>query len=103
MGSADLIGIVMPLGKFLALEVKRPGEKPSEAQAHWLALVRKAGGIAGVVTSVEEAISLVESAQQWRGEVCAACGGTCAVELVSGESARCNACGTDGRVWRKAR
>ena len=38
---------------------------------------RKAGGIAGVVTSVEEAISLVESAQQWRGEVCTTCGGTC--------------------------
>ena len=53
------------VARFLAVEVKRPGEKPSAAQAAWLDVVRRAGGIAGVVTGVEEAEMLVMKARAW--------------------------------------
>jgi hypothetical protein len=59
VGSADLIGILAPMGRFLALEVKRPGEKPTKEQELFLELVRKSGGVAAVVHSVEEALAVV--------------------------------------------
>lgn len=59
VGSADLIGMLAPQGRFLALEVKRPGEKPTKEQELFLELVRKSGGVAAVVTSVEEALAVV--------------------------------------------
>lgn len=74
VGSADLVGILsMPiesmeraLGVFFALEVKRPGQKARPEQDAWLALVRKRGGFAAVVHSVEEAKSALGRAR--RGE-----------------------------------
>lgn len=42
------------VARFLALEVKRPGEKLSPAQATFLDLVRAAGGIGERVESVEQ-------------------------------------------------
>lgn len=44
-GSSDLIGMLPPSGRFLAVEVKRPGERPTPAQVAWLAEVRLAGGV----------------------------------------------------------
>ena len=64
-GSADLIGLqCLPsgLGRFVALEVKRPGGRLSDAQAAWLAVVEQMGGLAGVVRSVEEAEALLRGA-----------------------------------------
>lgn len=55
IGSADLIGILAPTGRFFALEVKVPGRKAKPHQETWLSLVRSLGGFAAVVTSVEEA------------------------------------------------
>jgi hypothetical protein len=61
-GSSDLIGIVsvetingMPIGRFFALEIKKPGERPTKAQARFLDLVRSMGGAAGWTTSAEHA------------------------------------------------
>ena len=59
-GSSDIIGI-MPDGRFLAIEVKRPGKNPTPAQANFIEIVRKYGGIAGVVRSVEELDHLLRS------------------------------------------
>ena len=42
-------------GRFVALEVKQPGGKPTRLQEITLGKIREAGGIAAVVTSVEEA------------------------------------------------
>jgi hypothetical protein len=56
-GSADLIGICR--GRFVALEVKLPGQKPRPDQVNFLEHVKKMGGIAGVVTSPQEAIDLL--------------------------------------------
>lgn len=55
-GSSDLIGwtIRNKIAVFTAVEVKRPGEDPSDDQDKFLAAVRNAGGIALCVHSVEE-------------------------------------------------
>lgn len=72
VGSADLIGSVTvtrngspPFARAVAIEVKRPGEKPSEEQARWLAMAREAGWIVGIATSPEEAIDLIERGRRW--------------------------------------
>ena len=63
-GSADLIGLqCLPsgLGRFVALEVKRPGAPATPEQLNWLATVREMGGLADLVHSVEEADSLLRA------------------------------------------
>ena len=52
-GSSDIIGI-MPDGRFLAIEVKKPGKKPTPEQLNFIEVIRRHGGIAGVVHSPEE-------------------------------------------------
>jgi hypothetical protein len=49
----DLIGYVKPSGRFLGIEVKRPGETPSPDQLRVLAEINRGGGIAFWVDSVE--------------------------------------------------
>ena len=58
-----IIGARITLGLFVALEVKRPGEKADPHQLEWLASVRKVGGFACVVTSVEEARAAIKRAR----------------------------------------
>jgi hypothetical protein len=48
-------------GYFVGLEVKRPGRRATPLQAFTLEQIRQAGGIAGVVHSVEEALELLQS------------------------------------------
>lgn len=69
VGSSDLIGIVtMPdgTGRFLAFEVKTQRGGLTTEQTLFLQLVRKRGGFAAVVRSVEEATQAV--ARALRGE-----------------------------------
>lgn len=47
-------------GLFLAVEVKRPGKKPTMEQNGELAWIRKAGGIECVATSLSEVQALIE-------------------------------------------
>ena len=56
-GSADLVGCVN--GRFVGLEVKRPGETPRPDQALWANLVRAKSGLVETVTSVEDALAVV--------------------------------------------
>ncbi len=65
-GVADLICVVPPYGRFLAIEVKRPSTrgKLSKVQERWISVVRRFGGVAGVATSVDEAMALVEQARR---------------------------------------
>lgn len=66
LGTSDLICIVPP-GRFLGIEVKRPGYSPSDvrpAQRAWLDAVRKFGGISGIATCEAEALALVDEARQ---------------------------------------
>lgn len=54
-GCSDLLGILPSLGgKFLAVEVKRPGGVLTDLQSEFLAVVRAAGGIALCCSSIEE-------------------------------------------------
>lgn len=64
-GSSDLVGVVGPHGRFLAIEVKRAkGGKVSPQQERWLKWVRLYGGVSGVAKSVDEAMKLVEEARK---------------------------------------
>lgn len=51
-GLPDLIAVYR--GRTLALEVKRPGGKPTKLQQHELGKFAAAGAVTGVVTSVED-------------------------------------------------
>ena len=57
-GVPDIVGVYR--GRFFALEVKQPGNKPTVLQAAMLRQITAAGGIAAVVTSVEEARAALE-------------------------------------------
>lgn len=67
-GSADLVGILAPSGRFVALEIKTPTGRVSPEQTTWLALVRSRGGFAAVVRSVDEAIAAIERARAGASE-----------------------------------
>lgn len=60
-GSSDIIGM-MPDGRFLAIEVKRPGGKLTELQANFLNNVNDNGGVGMVVFSLEDLIDELERA-----------------------------------------
>ena len=53
-GASDLIGIDNTTGSFVAVEVKRPGEKPTAAQVNFSEHISKNGGKACVAHSAEE-------------------------------------------------
>lgn len=53
-GCSDAIGVLRPSGRFVAIEFKRPGEKPTPEQEGFLQRIRSQGGIALVVTGVED-------------------------------------------------
>lgn len=53
VGSGDVFAL-LPGGRFVSVEVKRPGGKPRPSQVLWADAVRAAGGAALVVTGVEE-------------------------------------------------
>ncbi|MGH2375921.1 MAG: hypothetical protein ACRDIC_20925 [bacterium] len=42
---ADYGGVLRGSGRYLAVEVKRPGASPTKEQARWLAAVNEAGGV----------------------------------------------------------
>lgn len=53
LGVADILG-VLDTGRFLAVEVKRPGGKTSPHQQEFLGKVSSLGGVACCVCSVDE-------------------------------------------------
>ncbi len=68
-GSADLVGILAPTGRLVALEVKtdRRGSKQTPDQENWGRVVREMGGVYEVVRSVEEALNVLEQARRPAG------------------------------------
>lgn len=53
-GSSDILGVLKPSGRFLAIEVKAPGAQPTIEQIAFLRMVRDAGGVAIVAESIED-------------------------------------------------
>lgn len=58
-GLSDLIGCTRD-GRFFALEIKMPGEKPRQNQLDYLESMRRYGAIAGWCDSIEGALKIVE-------------------------------------------
>jgi hypothetical protein len=58
-GLSDVIGQSIT-GRFIAIEVKREGEKPTEAQQSFLNMVAINGGIAGCAHSAQEAWDILD-------------------------------------------
>lgn len=65
-GVPDLVGTVE--GLFIGLEVKMPDGTVSPIQARTIEMIRAAGGIAEVVTSVEEAIAAVKGVEPFKAK-----------------------------------
>jgi hypothetical protein len=61
-GCSDIIGMLKS-GHFLALECKRPGNKPTEAQQAFLDRVSAHGGCSGYATSLEDCDAILDA---WR-------------------------------------
>lgn len=51
-GASDLLGIWR--GRFLAIEVKRPGGKLTDDQVRFLAMINQAGGVAFKAESIRD-------------------------------------------------
>ena len=66
-GSSDLIGIG-PGGRFIAIEVKTATGRLSKEQAMFIELVRRRGGFACVVRSVNEAQLALDRARRGESE-----------------------------------
>lgn len=67
-GVPDLLCIAPGSGRLVGIEVKRPGGtwKVTELQKQQIALIREAGGVAGVATCVEEALALLKEGEKAR-------------------------------------
>ena len=66
-GSSDLVGVLAPHGRWFALELKTASGRVTPEQTQWLSLVRRMGGFACVVRSVDEAKAALVRA---RGGAC---------------------------------
>jgi len=58
-GVADILGVYK--GRMLAIEVKRPGGKPTDYQITFINKVNQNGGIAFIATSVDDVISKLQN------------------------------------------
>lgn len=63
-GSADLVGVLAPCGRWFCLEVKIPGKTADKDQVKWGNLIKRLGGFYCVVTSVEEARNALDRARR---------------------------------------
>lgn len=52
-GGSDILGL-LPGGTFIAVELKRPGKKPTPKQQCFLDGVKRTGGVALVIHSIDE-------------------------------------------------
>ncbi len=65
-GFPDLIGAIPGNGRMVVIEVKRPGNIPTENQQHYLAVFKAAGAVAFWADSVEAALRQFEEALNGR-------------------------------------
>lgn len=57
-GEADITG-QMKDGRFLAIEIKMPGEKPSQSQLEFLNMIKTNNGVAGWTDSIDGAKAIL--------------------------------------------
>jgi hypothetical protein len=63
-GASDIVGIVKPRGRWLALEVKTGEAESTREQAAFLDMVNNFGGVGRVVRSVADAEAAVDEAHR---------------------------------------
>ncbi len=63
-GSGDIFVIVKPTGRLLSVEAKVACRKGTDNQEAWMAMVREAGGVAGVARSMADLDRLVAEAAE---------------------------------------
>lgn len=59
-GTPDILAVIS--GRFVAIEVKRPGGKPSKLQLAQLKRIEAAGGVAFVADSIDDVIKHLATA-----------------------------------------
>ena len=59
-GFPDLLGVIPGNGRVIVIECKRPGNKPTANQEHYLSLFRSWGGVALWADSVDSALAQFE-------------------------------------------
>lgn len=59
-GTADIVGMFKG-GRMFAFEVKRPGEKARDDQKEFLARIEKGGGLAAVVTGLDDVMEALKN------------------------------------------
>ncbi len=59
VGKLDISGFMKNGARYFEIEVKKPGKRPTEAQAARIAKVKANGGISGYVTSINEVAELI--------------------------------------------
>mgnify|MGYP001605390891 CR=1 FL=1 len=59
-GSPDTMGVLRG-GRFVAVEVKRPGQEPDPDQQAWIDRAKSAGALAGWVNSIDQLDVLINS------------------------------------------
>lgn len=57
-GLPDIMG-QLRTGHLFGIECKQPGNKPTEDQERFIDMIRQNGGLAGVATSVDEALEVL--------------------------------------------
>ena len=62
-GASDIFAILGPTGRFLAIETKRAGEKPTDAQEAFLQAVEAAGGLGIVAWTLDDVHEAIEGAK----------------------------------------
>jgi len=63
-GAADIIAIVGPAGRFLAIEVKGPKGRLSTQQEEWGSIVEMHGGVYVVAKSVADVMNALRRARE---------------------------------------
>lgn len=67
-GASDIIGCTKA-GRFLAIEVKQPGKKPTPEQKEFIEKVNASGGLAFVAYSVEDVVRELNASDATRKSV----------------------------------
>ena len=67
-GSADLVGILSPTGRWFCLEVKTAKGATLDDQLRWHALARKFGAFVAIARSPEEARAALDRARRGESE-----------------------------------
>jgi hypothetical protein len=64
-GSADILGVIAPSGKIIAIEVKTETGKQSAQQKAFAKMIRRMGGVYILARSADEAVKKLEPCSEW--------------------------------------